>query len=212
MLDAAYPDTIGGEPADLAPPPAKQAAPLSPVFDRAVAFSILAKAFVDRAERGGSLGSRLGLNGRALSEFMAFCGWSEPDAHRDAAAAAEAEPEEQAWVRELLLRHCADDAPLATALAAIVARRAMEANHLWEDLGLNDRSALTHLMGRHFPDLASQNTNNMRWKRFLYRRLCEEEGVMHCTSPTCSACADVDKCFEDGSVERSIAVAKQAPR
>ncbi len=211
MLDTACADTIAHETSDLAAPRARRGDALSPVFDRALAFSILAKAFVDCAERGGSLGGRLGLNGAELSDFMSFCGWTEPDAGRDVEAS-EAEPDEQAWVRELLLRNRAEGSPLAAALASIVARRAMEANHLWEDLGLNDRSTLTHLMGRHFPALASQNTNNMRWKRFLYRRLCEEEGVMHCTSPTCSSCADVDKCFEDGSVERSIAVAKQAPR
>ena len=51
----------------------------------------------------------------------------------------------------------------------------------------------------------------MRWKRFLYRQLCEEEGMSHCTSPTCSSCIDVDKCFEPQSTEALLARAKHAP-
>ncbi|MDX2204174.1 MAG: nitrogen fixation protein NifQ [Hyphomicrobiaceae bacterium] len=181
------------------------------VFDRGIAFSILAKALSEQAARGGSLAGRLGLTHAELLEFAAFCGWTGLE-RCEGKRGDEVVPEEQAWVRDLLRRHAEPGSRLAAALAPIVARRAMEANHLWEDLGLDSRGALTRLMQRHFGPLARLNTDNMRWKRFLYRRLCEEEGVMHCTSPTCSICPDVDACFEDGSLERAIAVGKQAPR
>jgi hypothetical protein len=36
--------------------------------------------------------------------------------------------------------------------------------------------------------------------------------MSHCTSPTCSNCVDVEKCFEPESAEAMIARAKTAPR
>ncbi|MEQ1672427.1 MAG: nitrogen fixation protein NifQ, partial [Hyphomicrobium sp.] len=117
--------------------------------------------------------------------------------------------EEHDWVRDLLLRHVSTDLEITSWIAAIVARRAMQADHLWQDLGFPDRSMLNALMARHFATLSASNTENMRWKRFFYRTLCEEEGLSHCTSPSCSDCADVERCFEPESAEARIARAKR---
>lgn len=205
MLDTAIADTSDADIQDTAP-----AIDVARIFDRGIALSIFAKALAEQSVRGGSLSGRLGLTAGEFAAFARYCGWEGANSESDDTSPHVAD--EQVWVRDLLQRHAEPGSPLAALLAPIVARRAMEANHLWEDLGLDCRGSLTRLMQRHFGELARLNSNNMRWKRFLYRRLCEEEGVSHCTSPTCSICPDVNECFEEGSVERGIALGKQAPQ
>ena len=80
-------------------------------------------------------------------------------------------------------------------LAAILARRSMEPGHLWEDLGLVARPALTALIARHLPGLARANAQNMRWKKFFYRQICSDSGFSLCLSPSCDACDERDACF-----------------
>ena len=103
-------------------------------------------------------------------------------------------------VFDLLLSHGVDASPETRWLAAMVARRAMQPNHLWQDLGLADRSWLNRLLGRYFPALHAGNTSDMKWKKYFYRRLCEMEGFSLCTAPSCRECCDFDRCFgaEDG--------------
>jgi nitrogen fixation protein NifQ len=80
-------------------------------------------------------------------------------------------------------------------LAHILARRSLGANHLWQDLGLTGRADLSALMRRHFPALADLNSRDMKWKKFLYRELCQREGIMICKSPNCDVCVDYSLCF-----------------
>jgi len=108
-------------------------------------------------------------------------------------------------VRDLLLAHRSSEDDIGRWLAAMIARRAMEPNHLWEDLGLRDRSELTRLLSRHFAPIAARNTKNMRWKRFFYRALCESDGFVMCTTPVCTECRDFDLCFGDESGESRMA-------
>lgn len=105
---------------------------------------------------------------------------------------------EEDLLEELLSAHGAT--ALAPVLARVVARRALKPDHLWQDLGLHDRSELSRLLARHFPTLAAANTDNMRWKKFFYRKLCEAEGFSLCSAPSCAQCADFHSCFgaEDG--------------
>jgi len=180
-------------------------------FDRMILTCVLQKALGERDRAGGSLARRIGVGGTALGVLLMLYVPGHPvlapDDYRS-----EDESDEQTWVRDLLERNMTADADGGRWLAAIVARRSMEAAHLWEDLGLPDRTALTLLMQRHFAPLAAQNAGGeMRWKRFFYRQLCEEEGMTHCTSPTCSNCADIPKCFAPDSAEALIARSKQAP-
>jgi nitrogen fixation protein NifQ len=35
----------------------------------------------------------------------------------------------------------------------------------------------------------------MKWKKFLYRQLCLEEGIYVCRAPSCDVCRDYDLCF-----------------
>jgi nitrogen fixation protein NifQ len=108
-------------------------------------------------------------------------------------------------VRELLLENRSSEGECGRWLAAMIARRAMEPNHLWEDLGLRERSELTRLLSRHFAPIAARNTQNMRWKRFFYRALCESDGFVMCATPVCTECRDFDLCFGDESGESRMA-------
>ena len=42
---------------------------------------------------------------------------------------------------------------------------------------------------------AEANNQNMRWKRFLYKQVCDRNGGMLCKSPTCGDCSDYAFCF-----------------
>ena len=75
-------------------------------------------------------------------------------------------------------------------------------DHLWHDLGLWSRSQLTALLNYNFPDLAARNTHDMKWKKFLYKQLCEEEGIYLCRAPSCQVCVDYGQCY--GSEETII--------
>lgn len=80
-------------------------------------------------------------------------------------------------------------------IAQIVAAACMGFDHLWQDLGLWNRSELSQLLVLNFPDLANRNAKDMKWKKFLYKQLCERDGTYVCRSPSCDVCADYNVCF-----------------
>jgi len=80
-------------------------------------------------------------------------------------------------------------------VAHLVAAACMGGDHLWQDLGLPDRTALSALLSSHFPALAAKNSGDMKWKKFFYKQLCEREGINACKAPSCAACCDYGKCF-----------------
>jgi nitrogen fixation protein NifQ len=171
-------------------------------FDRHVLASILAVA----AMENGPVAERAGLAADDLVSLMtnwfpAACGTGVAWRAQDPASV----DDETAMVRDLLLAQRSSEGDAGRFLAAMIARRAMEPNHLWEDLGLRDRSELTRLLARHFGPLAARNTRNMRWKRFFYRALCESDGFVMCTTPVCTDCGDFELCFGDESGESRMA-------
>ena len=119
---------------------------------------------------------------------------------RCASATARVPCDDESALRALLCAACVAPPPLATILPAIVARRSMREDHLWQDLGLPHRVALSQFMACAFPSLYAANDRDMKWKRFFYRALCEAEGFALCAVPHCRDCADFDRCFgaEDG--------------
>ncbi|WP_249139960.1 nitrogen fixation protein NifQ [Bradyrhizobium japonicum] len=171
-------------------------------FDRHVLASILAAAAMD----GGPLAERAGLSEQELNDLLAR---NFPSALVRAFAwmprSVSESDDDAIMVRDLLLAQRSTDGDVGRWLAAMVARRAMEPNHLWEDLGLRERSELSRLLMRHFAPLASRNTKNMRWKRFFYRMLCEDDGFVMCTTPVCTQCNDFDLCFGEESGESRMA-------
>ncbi|CAO3353953.1 nitrogen fixation protein NifQ [Azospirillum palustre] len=102
---------------------------------------------------------------------------------------------EEADLRAFLAEHGAKGADEERWLAAILARRSLEPNHLWQDMGFHDRGELNTMFRRHFPALVALNSSDMKWKKFFYRQLCEREGLMLCKSPNCEVCDDVEVCF-----------------
>jgi nitrogen fixation protein NifQ len=46
-----------------------------------------------------------------------------------------------------------------------------------------------------FPELAAKNDQDMKWKKFLYKQLCEAEGLYLCRAPSCNVCIDYPKCY-----------------
>jgi nitrogen fixation protein NifQ len=68
-------------------------------------------------------------------------------------------------------------------------------DHLWQDLHLPSRRELTALMSHWFPTLAARNDLNMKWKKFLYKQLCDRAEISVCRAPSCSVCTDHAVCF-----------------
>jgi len=95
----------------------------------------------------------------------------------------------------LLMQYRAGADPSETWLALIVATACMGGGHLWQDLGLWQRADLAQLMARNFPILTALNTQDMKWKKFLYKQLCDRAGATVCRSPSCEVCVDYVKCF-----------------
>ncbi len=95
----------------------------------------------------------------------------------------------------LMLVDKACESPSEVWMAHVVAAGCAASDHLWEDLGLWSRADLTALMRRNFPALAARNVKDMKWKRFLYKQLCEAEGIYSCRAPTCEVCTDYSDCF-----------------
>jgi nitrogen fixation protein NifQ len=109
-------------------------------------------------------------------------------------------PEADAGIITLLSEHLPIDAngrtPLASRwLVRILATRAAYPGHLWRAMGLFARPELTAAIRRHLPALAAANNQGMRWKRFLFKQLCERNGGTMCKSPDCGVCSDYALCF-----------------
>ena len=98
-------------------------------------------------------------------------------------------------VRNLLLSSCREQDHSAQRMADVVAAGCLGGDHLWRDLGLATRSELTDLLQYNFPSLAARNTDDMKWKKFFYKQLCEQQGGYVCRAPSCDQCAAYDDCF-----------------
>jgi len=175
-------------------------------FDRHVLASILALA----SSEGGSLAAQVGLTDTELGDL--FSHWFSARGIESCVdhAASAVDADEIEMVREILLENRSGEGEFGRWLAAMIARRAMEPNHLWEDLGLRDRSELTRLIARHYAPLARRNDKNMRWKRFIYRMMCENDGFVMCSTPVCSNCADYALCYGAETGTSRVASAAQS--
>ena len=176
-------------------------------FDVHVTASILALA-MSEVEAGDqcSLGDGAGLGeaelcGLALRMFPAIAGDL-------VTLAKDADPEideEEQSVRDILLMYASGRGDLERTFAAMIARRCKAPHHLWQDLGLRHRGELSELMERHFSRLSARNSEDMKWKKFLYRMVCGSAGFTLCTAPVCSDCDDFDNCFGEESGESRLA-------
>ncbi len=103
--------------------------------------------------------------------------------------------DEVADVRSLLLEHADPAAGDAADIAETVALACLGDNHLWQDLQFGSRAELSALMRHWFPALVAKNHADMKWKKFLYKQLCEREELFVCKAPSCAVCCDRPVCF-----------------
>lgn len=172
---------------------------------------IVSLGLLEARRNRSSLGEALGLGRRDIEALArdwlpgaADCA----DLAAEPAAAVFDDEEEQ--LRQLLAAHQASAAPEAVWLTAMITRRSMSGDHLWQDLGLLDRGELNRLMHERYPVLAARNVDNMKWKKFFYRQLCELEGFTLCTAPSCRECCDFDNCFGAETGESVLARIRRA--
>jgi len=96
----------------------------------------------------------------------------------------------------LLHEYLNPNLPFGKEMVRVLASACMGSKHLWHDLGMPERPRLTELFRDYFPSLHALNVNNMRWKRFLYRQLCERGGDYVCRAPSCEQCSSYNECFD----------------
>ena len=145
----------------------------------------------------GALPDHLGLD---EAGFSAILKWQFPKASTASfRQPGRAIDPERAWeaadLTTLLYAHRASRDPREVWVARIVATGCLGSNHLWQDLALTSRTQLSDLLQACFPGLVARNSRDMKWKKFLYRQLCQSEGIYICRSPSCEACVDYPVCF-----------------
>jgi len=157
---------------------------------------LLARMLFSQAVGMGALPPGLGLAPDEFVILMArhFPGFTLP-AMLAVPTAEAARHDERNELLTLLREHCAGADDSEHWMAEIVTTACMSGDHLWQDLGLWSRVDLSRLMTQNFPALAARNTRDMKWKKFLYKQLCDREGVVVCRSPSCEVCVDYGKCF-----------------
>ncbi|MEJ2459486.1 MAG: nitrogen fixation protein NifQ [Novosphingobium sp.] len=165
-------------------------------FDVHIASCILALSLFEAECEGSSLADATGLDGEELGEL---CRLVYPNVSLPEAGEPVVGKEEQA-LRDILWMNCSEASVLELLLTRMIARRSQRPNHLWQDLGLANRTELSMLMEQHFPRLAMKNSADMKWKKFFYRMMCSAEGFRLCSAPVCTECDDFEACFgaEDG--------------
>lgn len=187
----------------MPPPAAAATSPLRAAYDALMAHAaglpneeLFARMIASQAAGLGALPPGLGLFG---PDYLALLARHFPGATLPAPADRPAfDPDgmpEHDDLRALLLDYVADRDDSERWMAEIVVVACMGGDHLWQDLGLWNRTDLSRLMNENFPALAAKNDRDMKWKKFLYRRICEREGIHVCPAPACQVCMDYTKCF-----------------
>ncbi len=77
---------------------------------------------------------------------------------------------------ELLMEHAAIRDNQTQRTAEWIASSALEPGHLWRSMGVESRDEVRRIMRTHFPALEAENDKDMRWKKFLYKRMCGWSG------------------------------------
>ena len=158
----------------------------------------------------GCLPNRLGLDAAAHEALMQHCFPRTRDAMPTPSSRAlecgslreellALRRDEWQELHDLLLQHRRNRDISEHWLAAIIATACLGSEHLWRDLGLPSRTALKTLLETNFPALALRNDRDMRWKKFFYKQLCEQQGGYVCRSPSCEQCPTYQECFGDES-------------
>jgi nitrogen fixation protein NifQ len=73
-------------------------------------------------------------------------------------------------------------------IAPLIAKKSLEMNHLYQDLGFKSRVQMGAYMAHHFPNLAALKPKDKLWKKFLYDAIGK-------VAPACATCNDQEHCF-----------------
>ena len=182
-----YRDLIGGG-----------AHPLGDEFDIHVAASVLTISLAEAMDSGQSLAVTSGVGAEDMARLAdAFFPHAKTRLMELAGENPVSWGADEYCLRDMMVRFSTARTGYQIVLAAMIARRAQRPNHLWQDLGLQSRTELSQLMQRHFAPLKERNSHDMKWKKFLYRTICRDEGGGFCASPTCAECDEYHVCFSD---------------
>jgi len=89
---------------------------------------------------------------------------------------------------ESYLKKYAIDEEARYVIAPLIARKSLEMNHLYQDLGFKSRVQMGAYMKRNFPHLADLKPKEKLWKKFLYDAIDQ-------VAPACATCNDQEHCF-----------------
>jgi len=145
----------------------------------------------------GALAARLGLSEQDYTHMLSqyFGGFDWPhDPQQQGELDLDRLPERDDLI-DLLLEYRAGNDESERWIAEIISAACMGMDHLWQDLALWSRRDLSEMIKYNFPSLAEKNNRDMKWKKFLYKQLCEREGIYVCRAPSCDVCNDYANCF-----------------
>jgi nitrogen fixation protein NifQ len=178
-------------------------------FDKHVVASVVSIALLE-TQTGSSLVEATGLDPAELKELAQLCfPHAEPVFSRIDPNEQLTRAVDESCLQDLLFRGSNERSRLEYFLSCLVARRAQRPHHLWQDLGLRQRRELSWLMQAHFEPVAARNTQNLRWKKFLYRLICRDEGFAICPAPSCEECDDAQGCFGEESGDSLLSQSQQ---
>ena len=80
-------------------------------------------------------------------------------------------------------------------LSRIITAACFGNRRLWQDIGLGSRDEISALIATVFPQLYQNNSNNLKWKRFLFSELARSKGVTELRPPGCPHCDQYLLCF-----------------
>lgn len=153
------------------------------------------------SQENGALTAALGLTADEISSLLSsfFPGYG-PSVFTHSSAGASTAAASNPDLLKILLPHVPCDVTggknqTSEWLARIIAARTAQPGHLWVAMGFFERPQLTAAIRRHLPTLAAANNQGMRWKRYLFRQVCDLNGGSMCKSPNCGDCSDYALCF-----------------
>lgn len=168
------------------------------VFGRAETnVDIIARMLASRRLGEGAMPPWLGLSEERFASMLQayFPGAMMPEGIESGEIVDPARMQEGAELRTLILNHAETLDEKTRWMAEVLVAGCMGGDHLWQDLGLWSRKDLSRLIAHNFPALAAKNDKDMKWKKFLYKQLCNAEGIYVCRSPSCEVCPDYSDCF-----------------
>lgn len=88
----------------------------------------------------------------------------------------------------IFLQQYAKDDYAKKEIAPHLANISLMMNHLYQDLGFDNRAQMNNFMQEHFPKLTLIKPKDKLWKKFIYDSINE-------IAPACEFCPDQTTCF-----------------